>query len=393
MKSAPARRRNVFQPLYHGGRRGFTAIGKHIRVSVSSVVESLVLPAVLVVLAVALGEAHKPVTSKYTFNEHVLPIVRDRCGACHVDGGAAPMSLLTYADARPWAESIRAELLDGHMPPAQAESGVGVFRDARLLPPRDLDVVLTWATGGTPEGPPVQPVVAQRRADWPLGPPDVVIALPSAVTLPPRIQETTEDVRLESRALEGHAIRAVDLRPETPAMVRRAILYIKPPQPDSGEGLRPERVAACWLPDRRAAAPRDDAAFFFPRGAELRARITYRKTWKYENAAMSDRSTVGVYLAEASRAREIAAIQVSGSATIPRDVQAIAIRADVDAAEREVEATAVLPDGSRRLLIRFTGQREWPQRFWYEQPVALPRGARLESAAGVIVDVVRAPPP
>ena len=48
------------------------------------------------------GEAHKAVTSKYHFNEDIFPLVRDRCGRCHVEGGVAPMSLMTYDDAAPW---------------------------------------------------------------------------------------------------------------------------------------------------------------------------------------------------------------------------------------------------------------------------------------------------
>jgi len=55
-------------------------------------------------------------------------------------------------------------------------------------------------------------------------------------------------------------------------------------------------------------APTDGAAFAFPKGAELVARITYRKTWKYENTAMTDRSAIGVYLTDLSHVREIAAV-------------------------------------------------------------------------------------
>ena len=62
-------------------------------------------------------DAHKPVTSKYTYWEDVYPIVKEHCGSCHAPGGIAPMSLLTYDAARPWAESIRLELTAGHMPP------------------------------------------------------------------------------------------------------------------------------------------------------------------------------------------------------------------------------------------------------------------------------------
>jgi hypothetical protein len=76
-------------------------------------------------LATRHGEAHKAVTSKYTYNDDVFPILRDRCGRCHVSGGVAPMSLMTYDDAFPWGESIRAELIAAHMPPWNADGGFG----------------------------------------------------------------------------------------------------------------------------------------------------------------------------------------------------------------------------------------------------------------------------
>lgn len=42
-----------------------------------------------------------------TFTKDVLPILQRSCQSCHRPGTPAPMSLLTYADARPWARSIR----------------------------------------------------------------------------------------------------------------------------------------------------------------------------------------------------------------------------------------------------------------------------------------------
>ena len=43
-----------------------------------------------------------------TFNKEVLPILQKNCQSCHRPGEVAPMSLLTYTDARPWAKSIKA---------------------------------------------------------------------------------------------------------------------------------------------------------------------------------------------------------------------------------------------------------------------------------------------
>src|SRR5262245_65015962 len=72
------------------------------------------LVAVAVVLAVSGNretEAHKPVTSPYTYNSDIFPILRDNCGRCDVEGGPAPMGLLAWNEgpnsATPWAERIR----------------------------------------------------------------------------------------------------------------------------------------------------------------------------------------------------------------------------------------------------------------------------------------------
>src|SRR6266404_991580 len=136
--------------------------------------------AMVLACAIARVDAHKPVTSKYTFSEDVYPIVKAHCGGCHVPGGIAPMSLMTYEDARPWAESIRLELTSGHMPPWYGDPSVATLRDVHKLSPRDLDVVLTWATGGTPPGPATRIAPATARRGWTNGRPDITLPLPAA---------------------------------------------------------------------------------------------------------------------------------------------------------------------------------------------------------------------
>ncbi len=340
---------------------------------------------VLSLLAVAGGEAHKPVTSPYTFNDAVLPIVRERCARCHADGGAAPMSLLTYADARPWAESIRAELTAGHMPPFQAESDLAPFTNASAMPARDLDVLLTWATGGTPEGAPGRNPGAEARPAWPLGPPDQMLPLPETVTLPARVTELTKEFAIDADALGGRAIRAVDLKPGTPSIVRRAIIYIRPATAPPEANPRPDRQIVFWSPDRDMTAG-PDSAFVVPPRSQLVARVTYRKTWKDENRDLSDRSTLGIYFAAAGT-RPIDALPIGSALTLRDPVRAIAVVAQTDAPPQDIVATAVLPDNSRHTLIRLIAQREWPQRFWYAHPVDLPRGTRLESTVPLVLDV------
>ena len=130
----------------------------------------VVPPAILlavIVIATVRGDAHKPITSPYTYNEEVFPILRDRCGRCHVSGGVAPMSLMTYKDAFPWGESIRTELVAGHMPPGGVDDAAGRFRNAPTLTARELNILLTWVTGGNPMGSAERmPSTVEPRRGW-----------------------------------------------------------------------------------------------------------------------------------------------------------------------------------------------------------------------------------
>ena len=148
------------------------------------------------------GEAHKPVTSKYDYNRDVFPLLRDNCGRCHVDGGVAPMSLLTYKEAVPWAESIRDELTAGRMPPWPIDPRSPAVKGMHPISARDVDAIVTWAAGGTPRDwsgdldKQLPTVTLQKR--WKLGQPDLVVAMPSEYTLGANAVEETKDFSIPS---------------------------------------------------------------------------------------------------------------------------------------------------------------------------------------------------
>ena len=61
-----------------------------------------------------------------TFTKDVAPILQKSCQTCHRPGMMAPMSLLTYSDARPWARSIKAKVSAREMPPWFIDRNVGI---------------------------------------------------------------------------------------------------------------------------------------------------------------------------------------------------------------------------------------------------------------------------
>jgi hypothetical protein len=340
------------------------------------------------------SEAHKPITSPYTYNEDVFPIVRERCGRCHVAGGVAPMSLMTYKDAFPWGESIRTELVAGHMPPWTVDTASNKLKNAQGLTARELNVLLTWATGGNPIGNPEHPPTpVELKKTWPLGTPDLTLQLPSSFTLTAEVQSDTRQFIVPTGTREDRWIRAADLLPETPAIVRSASMTVKPGPPAPGENSptdAPERILSLWLPGEDPVPLGNGAAFRLPAGADLVVRVHYKKTWEYERKTMSDRSTIGLYFAPPPAA-DVRAIVLSPAGAggrsdqrlefgrvLDEDLTALAVYADPGLTYSRAQIHAVRPDGSRVELIRFQPQPDWTRRYWFEQPVVLPRGSRLE---------------
>ena len=161
---------------------------------------------------------------------------------------------------------------------------------------------------------------------------------------------------------------------------------------ESAQAIGAEPLLALWLPGDDPIATNGGAAFEVPAGAELVVRVRYKKTWQYERKEMRDRSVVGLYFAKdaAQPVRSMAlthagpALQTNGSRrqyseAISDDVRALAIYPSNQPSNVGIVVTAVSPTGARRELIAFHPQRDWTRRYWFQDPITLERGTRIES--------------
>ncbi|HEX5229804.1 MAG TPA: hypothetical protein VFW44_18960 [Bryobacteraceae bacterium] len=106
---------------------------------------------ILLLFPIATAVAHDIITTPITWDREISRIVYDRCASCHHDGGRA-FSLMTYAEARPWAVAIKEEVFERRMPPWGAVKGFGDFRNEKALTPEQLELITSWVGGGVPEG-------------------------------------------------------------------------------------------------------------------------------------------------------------------------------------------------------------------------------------------------
>ena len=109
--------------------------------------------ALLLLLSFVPAQGHDIITTPITWSREISRIVYTRCVSCHHDGGSA-FSLMTYAAVRPWVAAIKEETLERRMPPWGAVKGFADFRDDQALTPEQLELIISWADGGVPEGDP-----------------------------------------------------------------------------------------------------------------------------------------------------------------------------------------------------------------------------------------------
>src|SRR5450631_2819941 len=118
--------------------------------------------------------AQAPAAAIATFTKDVAPIFQKSCQNCHRPGSIAPMSLLNYEDARPWARSIKQRVEARQMPPWHVDRTVGIrsFKDDPSLTDQEISTLVAWAAAGAPRGNPADLPPARQFDDadrWHIG--------------------------------------------------------------------------------------------------------------------------------------------------------------------------------------------------------------------------------
>src|SRR5437879_5567087 len=113
-----------------------------------------------------------------TFTKDVAPIVYKNCAECHRPTMFAPMSLMSYDEARPYARAIKAKVLARQMPPWGADPAFGTFKNDPRLSDKEIKTIVDWVDAGAPKGDEADlPVRPQFAEGWTIGKPDAIFEL------------------------------------------------------------------------------------------------------------------------------------------------------------------------------------------------------------------------
>ncbi|MBZ5557010.1 MAG: cytochrome c [Acidobacteriia bacterium] len=162
--------------------------------------------------------AQSPGQPGVTFTKDVAPIFQKSCQNCHRPGSIAPMSLINYEDARPWARSIKTRVEMRQMPPWHVDRTVGIrrFKDDPSLSDKEIATLSAWVDAGAPRGNPADmppPRVFEDADRWHIGKPDLIVAMPKEFVVKPEAADWWGIFTADSGLKEDRYIKAVEAKP------------------------------------------------------------------------------------------------------------------------------------------------------------------------------------
>jgi mono/diheme cytochrome c family protein len=334
----------------------------------------------------------RPGPSEVTFSRDVAPILYASCASCHRPGEVAPFSLLSYKDARPWAQSIKRQVSQRQMPPWNADPHYGDFQNTRLLSDRDIQTIVAWVDGGAREGDPSDAPPPPRFAEgWQIGTPDLVLTMtepaqiPASGTIPYQTYPTGHVFQ------EDTWIQAIEIRPGNRRVVHHAVAQANMP----GEnGMTSGQNVHLFSPGLEAMIWREGYGKFFPKGTTLSFQMHYNAIGQ----ATTDQSTIGIKFATTPVHTQVnTTIVINNSLVVPPMVQKHevvaafqfpaearihALRPHMHLRAQLGTASLITPDGARRVLLHIPKWDDaWQNYYVLSRPARVPQGAILEYLA------------
>jgi mono/diheme cytochrome c family protein len=169
-------------------------------------------------------------SASVTFSKQVAPILYQKCAECHRPGEAAPFSVLSYKDLRPWARSIKEKVVTREMPPWHADPHTGQWANDRRLSDDQIKTIAAWVDQGAREGDPRDlPAPPKISEGWSIGVPDAVLEMPEEFSLDASGPDEYQYFDIPTKFTEDKYVQMAEARPGNRRVVHHIIAFVVPP--------------------------------------------------------------------------------------------------------------------------------------------------------------------
>ena len=348
-----------------------------------------------------------------TFNKDVLPILQNNCQECHRPGEIAPMSLLTYNEARPWAKAVKSAVLSQKMPPWFADPKIGHFSNDRRLSDAQIKTLIAWVDAGAPEGDAKDKSAPRKfQQGWNLKP-DMVIEMPKPFELPAAGTIDYQYILVKGNIREDIWVKEAEMRPSNNAVLHHGKVWVRPPGSHWMENAVPGMPYSSGM-GRNSVEDGNDiigkfnpglgaqsfniegSAKLIPKGSDFIFELHYTVIGK----PAADTSRVGLVLAkEPPKVRYYTSpgtpaatnliippndpnVEVVSESTVGADsVKLVYIQPHAHLRGKDFELRVIYPTGEKETVFKGRFDFNWQLGYDLAKPLVLPKGTRIISIA------------
>jgi hypothetical protein len=342
-------------------------------------------------LAPAVAGAQTP-----TFAKDVAPIFYSKCVECHRPTMFAPMSLVKFDDARPWAKAIRSRVAARTMPPWGADPQHGEFKNDPRLSEKEIATILAWVDGGAPKGDEKDMPKLPKFVDgWTIGEPDAVFEVKEAFQIPATGTVEYQYLRIPTGLTEDKWLAAIEIKPQARSQVHHVIAFTQPAGTPINEGgaLGPGNIGG--------VTPNKPGVIFDPGVGRMlsgNSDIILQMHYTTNGQATTDKTMIGVRFLKAPPAMQqrggsviqprfvipagAAAHEVRGTRVLQDDTIITSFTPHMHMRGKDMTYTAKYPDGRTEVLLSVPKYDfNWQITYQLKEAKRMPKGTEIEVVA------------
>ncbi|HWX43088.1 MAG TPA: peroxiredoxin, partial [Blastocatellia bacterium] len=268
-----------------------------------------------------------------------------------------------------------------------ADPRYGEFSNDRRLSQKDVDTIVAWVDQGAKEGDardlPASPAFTEG---WNIGKPDEVFYLPQEYEVPASGVVEYKYFTVPTNFKEDKWIQAAEIRPGNRAVVHHIIVFAQ----KAGE----QRLLVGYAPGEQPAVIPAGLARKIPAGSNLIFQVHYTPT----GVAGKDRSYVGFIFTKEPPKNEIVTrpvlnarfvipagdpnYQVESTYTFNEDSHIQSLMPHMHLRGKDFQFKMTYPDGTSKIILSVPKYDfSWQSYYILKEPVAAPKGARLDCLA------------
>ncbi|MFT6033096.1 MAG: hypothetical protein ACI854_001629 [Arenicella sp.] len=230
-----------------------------------------------------------------SYSDTIVPILKENCVACHVQGGIAPWAMSEYAMIKGFAPMMREVLRTKRMPPWHADPEIGHWRNEVGMSDDDTQTLITWIEAGAPRGEGDDPLtqIPPLKNVWTLGEPDLVIDIP-AFDVPASGTVDYQFPNVPNPFDRDVWVVAAEVIPGDPKAVHHILAGSSEKQPKGSLSEIFENFIITYAPGNEASTMPTGTGVFVPKGGVYQFQMHYTPYGK----ATVDRSQIGLHFAD-----------------------------------------------------------------------------------------------